>query len=67
MDAATSVDASATPMSGDITVCGYCGEILRFGDALTLIPTSRPELDVALDADQLRQVLALSAMLKAQA
>ena len=67
MDAATSVDANATPTSGDITVYGRCKKILRFGDALALVRTSRSELDVALDADQLRQVLALSAMLKAQA
>lgn len=45
LDGFTGIDNNATPEPDDITICCYCGSILKFTEKLTVVEMSPLELD----------------------
>lgn len=56
LDAATSIEEGAIPSPGDITICMYCGELLRFDENLISHKLSDEEFE-SLDEEFQAQLL----------
>lgn len=56
LNACTGVNSEQNPSPGDITICFYCGSVLKFSDDMTLV---EPTIDdyVAMPKDGLFEII----------
>lgn len=62
LDGASSMGSESIPEPGDFMVCINCGDVLRFGDDLYLVPSNLMEVPVYVRMEFAKIVQAIKAL-----
>lgn len=62
LDACTAIEDGATPSTGDISICLYCGELSAFTEDLTIRKVSKEEFE-SYDDDLKKEIIKVQALI----